>query len=784
MAGRGSTASRPTGAMARAGNDFNVNFGDTIYSDSELAGAAVARTVAEKRAKYRLGLALAPLRQLRAAAGLYSGWDDHEFVNDFSRAEHGGEIYDAGVRAFLDYAPATLPAGDGALPELPLGQEPRALLPRRPQLPEREGDRCVRRRHRPDRSGRRPAGIRRPCPGLARPVPQACLDAIASPERTLLGAAQLAAFTKAIRASTATFKVVVNPVPLMQLYALPYDRWEGYAADRARVLDALRGVRNVVVLTTDTHAHLIGEVRTQTFGPSGPVGTGIWEVIAGPVATNTYAKEIDEFLGAPGSGAVVTGAFFKPQPPGGLGLRCAQTDVYGYAQVTVTADDAHGAAENRERRDRPGHLRRTVCTARRPRQRDRRPALPRAPRHPARQGADRLVAARPSAARDDAVRASAARPGRRETATARRESSSRCTRSRSGSARPSADGASICSGPAPCSVSGRSCTQRCSVRSSPSRSSTPRRALARGRRGARGLPPPADRVDGADRLAADRPGRPALHAYALEAALQEAFFVVGPLLAAALAVVEPTLAVGGAALASLVGTTALSRLPPVRRDAAVAHRGRRVARRARLGRRPHRRPLRSGDRLRVRLGRARDARVRGARGLAGARRDRARLLRGGQPARRSPRGDAPAARRCPPLPRRRARARRGPARAPARRVAPDARACSPSSPGCRSPRPSPRSTPRSTARRAREPQPRRSPGSGRRSRSGSPAGSAAAGALVEERSVRWAFGCGAAVALAGAGVGWLRRDTFRAERVSTLSSSARRSGDRAADQRG
>ncbi len=53
-------------------------------------------------------------------------------------------------------------------------------------------------------------------------------------------------------------------------------------------------------------------------------------------------------------------------------------------------------------------------------------------------------------------------------------------------------------------------------------------------------------------------------AYAFEAAMQEAFFVVGPLLAAALAVIEPALAVAGAALASLVGTTALSRLPPVR----------------------------------------------------------------------------------------------------------------------------------------------------------------------------------------------------------------------------
>jgi len=94
-------------AMTRERNDFNVNFGDTIYSDSELAGAAVARTVTEKWAKYRLGLGLAPLRQLRATAGLYSGWDDHEFVNDFSGEEHGAAIYRDGVRAFLDYTPAT-----------------------------------------------------------------------------------------------------------------------------------------------------------------------------------------------------------------------------------------------------------------------------------------------------------------------------------------------------------------------------------------------------------------------------------------------------------------------------------------------------------------------------------------------------------------------------------------------------------------------------------------------------------------------------------------------------
>ena len=46
------------GAMAQARNDFNVNFGDTVYSDSEVGGSPVARTVPQKWAKYRLGLTL------------------------------------------------------------------------------------------------------------------------------------------------------------------------------------------------------------------------------------------------------------------------------------------------------------------------------------------------------------------------------------------------------------------------------------------------------------------------------------------------------------------------------------------------------------------------------------------------------------------------------------------------------------------------------------------------------------------------------------------------------
>jgi phosphodiesterase/alkaline phosphatase D-like protein len=325
------------GAMARAGNDFDVNFGDTIYSDSEVGGARVARTVPQKWAKYRLGLALEPLRRLRASAGVYSGWDDHEFVNDFSRAEHGAAIYRAGVKAFLDYTPASYDTRTGDYRTFRWGKNLELfLLDGRSFRSAKATAACN-----GDIAPTAPAAVRQAfatlSPSLAAPVPQSCLDAISSPRRTLLGAAQLRAFTKAIRASTATFKVVVNPEPMLQLYALPYDRWEGYAAERTRVLEVLRSAHNVVLLTTDMHAHVIGEVRTDTFAAGGPAGTGIWEVVTGPVATNTYAKEIDSFLGAPGFGAVVTGAFFKPAPPRGLGLRCAQTDAFGYAQVTVTS---------------------------------------------------------------------------------------------------------------------------------------------------------------------------------------------------------------------------------------------------------------------------------------------------------------------------------------------------------------------------------------------------------------------------------------------------------------
>jgi alkaline phosphatase D len=317
-------------------NDFNVNLGDTIYSDSEVGGAPVARTAAEKWGKYRLGLGLPALYALRASAGLYSHWDDHEFVNDFSRPEHGEAIYRAGVKAFRDYSPVTYSSRLGLYRTIRWGRHLELFfLDERSFRSAKATQACN-----GDLAPTAPQAVRDAfaalAPPLRNPVSSTCLAALEDPRRTMLGARQYAAFTRAIARSTATWKVVVNEVPIQQYYALPYDRWEGYAAERERLLRFLReNVRNVVFLTTDTHAHLVNEIRSRTLSAT-PDGYGIWEVVTGPVATNTFAKEIDGFLGQRGAGTAIGALFFKPPPPNGMGMRCAALDTYGYAQVTVT----------------------------------------------------------------------------------------------------------------------------------------------------------------------------------------------------------------------------------------------------------------------------------------------------------------------------------------------------------------------------------------------------------------------------------------------------------------
>jgi phosphodiesterase/alkaline phosphatase D-like protein len=161
---------------------------------------------------------------------------------------------------------------------------------------------------------------------------------INDPNRTMLGKPQLARFERAIKRSKATFKVVMNEVPIQKMYFVPYDRWEGYNAEREALLTYLQAnVKNVVFLTTDLHATLVNDVRLANFPEEGvSKDTGMLDFVTGPVAKNTFGTDANAKLGNPNAAKAVWTLFKTPRPVG-LGMRCAALDLDSYVQVAVTS---------------------------------------------------------------------------------------------------------------------------------------------------------------------------------------------------------------------------------------------------------------------------------------------------------------------------------------------------------------------------------------------------------------------------------------------------------------
>jgi alkaline phosphatase D len=387
--------------MREQRNDFNILIGDTIYSDTEVPGygaADVATTVREKWEKYKLNLgkpvtgtaaarAVTPAAaqaKLRSAAAFYGHWDDHEFINDFSPLESefpiggsvvtadGAQLYNRGVRAFRDYTPVIYTKRDGLYRSFRWGKNLELFFLDEISFRSASADyqgAC----DNPPGSGNPDLAPTAPedkrqlfsavAPQLANPPPPGCLAAVRDPSRTMLGARQFNRFTNAIVNSKATFKVIVNEKPIQQFYVLPYDRWEGYEAERLRLLQALSGrVENVVFLATDHHANFVNDARFQTLEAGGPLDSGLLEVATGPVATKTFARQINDTIDNPNGGTLVHDAFLKPPPPDGVGMQCAAIDVFSYAQVEVTAqaltidllDAADQPVQDTGNRDVPG----------------------------------------------------------------------------------------------------------------------------------------------------------------------------------------------------------------------------------------------------------------------------------------------------------------------------------------------------------------------------------------------------------------------------------------------
>jgi phosphodiesterase/alkaline phosphatase D-like protein len=322
------------------GAQFFIYLGDTIYSDSSLSPFGPADTVGEYRKAYKQNRSYHALRDMMATMSTYAVWDDHEVRNDFDSTVDP-DLFAAGMRAFEEYMP--VPDWDSELGfyrNFKWGKNVEFFVVDGRSFRSQEVDTTGACDNPPgsgvaDIAPLLPPDLRMAfaavAPQLAMPVPPACVAALNDPDRTLLGAAQKARLMDDLQDSTAKFKLIVNDVPVQNLYVLPYDRWEGYLAERMEILSFImdNDIQNVVWLTTDTHANITNDVFTDFFTG---VDTGTDEVVVGPIATNTFANEILQ-VGFPPE-AVNTFALFVGLI---LGAECVNLDAYSYGNVIYTA---------------------------------------------------------------------------------------------------------------------------------------------------------------------------------------------------------------------------------------------------------------------------------------------------------------------------------------------------------------------------------------------------------------------------------------------------------------
>jgi alkaline phosphatase D len=280
------------------GGAFWVFDGDTIYSDSSFRASGPATTLAEYHAAHRENRGYANLRELLAATSVYATMDDHEVVNDYDASTVDPARYAAGRQAFLDYYPVRETgllhdascAGDPLYRRFRWGSEVEVfLLDERSCRSASALSVCL-----GDLGPTLPTAVRSSFPFalfLTPTPPPGCLETIFDPSRTLLGPVQKARLFADLTASTAKWKLVVSEEPVQQFHALPYDRFESYAAERAELLSFIQqsGITGVAFLTTDTHATLLNQVAIDRFAAPAPIAV---ELVTGPIATNTFESEV------------------------------------------------------------------------------------------------------------------------------------------------------------------------------------------------------------------------------------------------------------------------------------------------------------------------------------------------------------------------------------------------------------------------------------------------------------------------------------------------------------
>lgn len=330
-------------ALAERDVDAVVHLGDVVYDVDggdrfrDPLPDEVPRDLAGYRARHAQSRTDADLQALLRRHPLIATWDDHDVSGDSWR--HGAKNHDeeedgpweprraAALRAWREWLPVRLP--DPAAPErvwrsLPLGGVADLLV--------------LDTRH----------------DGRDRQVADDADDpaaAVADPARNLLSPAQRTWLHDGLRASAAPWRVLANQVVLSPVpFRLPEsvagagrlvglvvgdaivnaDQWDGYTAERDRLLDVLAGAGPTLVLTGDVHSSWAIDVP----GPGGGETVAV-EAVVPAVTSQSFASIV-------GAGNAVLAAGLVTVIGQQLGhVRWAELRSPGYAVVSLTRARAH-----------------------------------------------------------------------------------------------------------------------------------------------------------------------------------------------------------------------------------------------------------------------------------------------------------------------------------------------------------------------------------------------------------------------------------------------------------
>lgn len=321
--------------------DFFIYLGDTIYSDSETVTGGVspdpALTLEEKWAKYRANRVPATKALLKSVS-TWAQWDDHEFINDFDGAvlsQTNPALFEAGRNAFFDYFPVP---EDTTYRKVESGSNADFFMlderSFRTQSADEEDSPCRDAEGELDLAPTMPENYRQIFLQEG-PVDPACLAHIQDPARTMLGAEQKQWLKDNLLTSDATWKFIINQVPMTQLYVLPYDRWEGYEAERLELLNFIRDnqIENVVFLTTDIHANWAAPIYLDKDNTEETRGIA-YEVTSGPIQTCNLECEFDSIQGEGASDDFFQGLRFYNL----IDMDCVNYESYAYSTVDVPRD--------------------------------------------------------------------------------------------------------------------------------------------------------------------------------------------------------------------------------------------------------------------------------------------------------------------------------------------------------------------------------------------------------------------------------------------------------------